>query len=164
LPVYAERYTVELPHNEGDTTVKLTSRQTQTKTLADLYRAIDHGWTVTIRYTDKDGATTLRTIEPFAFSTTKTGGIRIHAMCRLAAAENPNDAERAFTVAGISEYTVHRMAFTLTRPEPTTYAPAPEAPANDEQALIWFELERDPDDADYRPRRKLVPSDTDLAA
>ena len=144
--------------------MKLTAKQTQTKTLADLYRAIDHGWCVTLTYTDEDGLTTIRTIEPFAFSTTKAGGIRLHAMCRLAATENPDDAERAFTVSRITAYTVHRMTFVLERPEPTTYErPAP-APTDDETALIYFELERDPDDADYRPRIKLAQDQTDLAA
>jgi predicted DNA-binding transcriptional regulator YafY len=144
--------------------MRITSRQTQTRTLTDLYRAIDHGYAVTIRYTSQDGETTLRTIEPYAFSTTSDGGIRVHAMCRLAHAENPNDAERAFTVARISEYTVHRMAFVLQRPEPTVYErPAP-APADDAQALFFYELERDPDDADYRPRVKLTRNDLAHAA
>lgn len=48
------------------------------------------------------------------------------------------------------------MAFVLTRPEPTTYErPAP-APADSETALIHFELARDKDDADYRPRVRLA--------
>ena len=140
---------------EGDT-VKLTARQTQTKTLADLYRAIDHGHAVTIRYTDRDGVTTLRTVEPFALSTTADGGIQLHAMCRLAFSEDPTDAERAFNLDRVSEYTVHRMAFVLTRPEPTTYErPAPQ-PADDVQALFFYELARDKDDADYRPRVRLA--------
>jgi hypothetical protein len=85
-------------------------------------------------------------------------------MCRLAATETPDDAERTFTVTRISAYTLHRIAFVLTRPAPTTYErPAP-APTDDETALIWFELERDPDDADYRPRVRLTQTDTSLAA
>ncbi|MFM9780373.1 WYL domain-containing protein [Streptomyces scabiei] len=144
--------------------MKLTKNQTQTKTIADLYRAIDRQHAMTITYTDRDGTTTIRTIEPFAFSTTKAGGIRVHAMCRLAAAENPDDAERAFTVSRISAYTAHRIAFVLTRPEPTTYEREADAPADNETAIVHFELERDPDDADYRPRVKLIQSQTDLAA
>jgi hypothetical protein len=144
--------------------MRLTAKQTTTKTLADLYRAIDRQHAVTITYTDREGVTTIRTIEPFALSTTKDGGIRVHAMCRLAHAENPNDAERAFNIEGISEYTPHRIAFVLTRPEPTVYErPAP-APADDADALYIYELQRDPDDADYQPRRKLAQTDTSLAA
>jgi len=136
--------------------MRLTARQTTTKTLADLYRALDRRHVVTIRFTDEDGETTVRTIEPYALATTKAGRIRVHAMCRLAAAENPADADRAFYVDQISEYTLHRIGYVLTRPEPTTYQRPEEAPADDEQALIWFELERDPDDADYRPRVRLA--------
>ena len=136
--------------------MKLTAKQTQTKTIADLYRAIDRQQADTLTFTDRNGVTTIRTVEPFAFSTTKAGGIRVHAMCRLAYSENPADAERSFDVDGISEYTLHRVAFVLTRPEPTTYQrPAP-APADDADALYIYELERDPDDADYRPRVRLA--------
>ncbi|CAK7288574.1 WYL domain-containing protein [Streptomyces misionensis] len=144
--------------------MKLTHQQTTTKTIADLLRAIDHRRAVTITYTDRDGATTVRTIEPFEISTTADGGIRVHAMCRLAHSEKPTDAERAFNVARISAYTVHRMAFVLERPAPTTYErPAPQ-PADDVQALFLYELARDKDDVDYRPRVKLTQSQTDLAA
>ncbi|MGW2724773.1 WYL domain-containing protein [Streptomyces sp. NPDC001492] len=144
--------------------MKHTAAQSRTKTLADLYRAIDHGYAVTLTYTDRDGVTTVRTVEPFELSTTQDGEIRLHAMCRLAHAEDPTDAERAFTLHRISAYTVHRMAYVLTRPAPTTYErPAP-APADDAQALFYYELARDKDDCDYRPRRKLTAADTDLAA
>jgi hypothetical protein len=88
-------------------------------------------------------------------------------MCRLRATEiaekkaagedtTGETAEREFHVTQISAYTVHRMAYVLTRPEPTTYQrPAPQ-PADNEQALIRYELARDQDDADYQPRRKLA--------
>ncbi|MCL8016949.1 WYL domain-containing protein [Streptomyces sp. AS02] len=136
--------------------MKRTAAQSSTKTLADLYRAIDHGHAVTITYTDRHGETTVRTIEPFELSTTQDGEIRIHAMCRLAHSEDPADAERAFTISRVTAYTVHRMAFVLERPEPTTYErPAP-APADDAQALYLYELARDRDDADYRPRVRLA--------
>ncbi|WP_328545435.1 WYL domain-containing protein [Streptomyces europaeiscabiei] len=144
--------------------MKRTATQTTTRTLADLYRAIDRQHAVTITYTDRDGTTKIRTIEPFEISTTKNGGIRVHAMCRLAYFEDPTDAERGFNLESISEYTVHRMAFVLTRPEPTVYErPAP-APADDADALFFYELARDQDDADYRPRVKLTQAQTDLAA
>lgn len=144
--------------------MRTVSRQTTTRTLADLYRAIDNGRAVTITYTDRDGVTTIRTVEPFALSTTNDGGIRLHAMCRLAATENPDDAERAFNLARVSEYTVHRIAFVLDRPEPTTYERPEPQPADNAQALFFYELARDKDDADYRPRIRLTQTQTDLAA
>ena len=144
--------------------MKRTANQTRTRTLADLYRAIDRRQAVTITYTDRDGVTTIRTVEPFEISTTKDGGIRVHAMCRLAHTENPDDAERAFTLSRISEYTLHRIAFVLTRPEPTVYERPTPAPADDADALFFYELARDPDDADYRPRVKLTQARTGLAA
>lgn len=144
--------------------MKHTAGQTTRKTLADLYRAVDHGYAVTLTYTDRDGVTTIRTVEPFEISTTKNGGIRVHAMCRLAHSEDPADAERAFTVSRITSYTVHRMAYVLERPAPTTYErPAPQ-PADDADALFFYELARDQDDVDYRPRVELTQTDTRLAA
>ena len=144
--------------------MRITAKQTSTKTIADLIRAIDHKWAVTITFTDRHGVTTVRTVEPYEISTTSDGSITVHAMCRLAHSEDPTDADRSFNTARISAYTVHRMAFVLTRPAPTTYErPAPQ-PVDDAQALFLYELARDKDDADYRPRRKLDQSQTDLAA
>ena len=136
--------------------MRLTAQQTSTKTIADLIRAIDHKWAVTITFTDRHGVTTVRTIEPYEVSTTSDGSITVHAMCRLAHSEDPTDADRSFNTARISAYTVHRMAVVLERPEPTTYQrPAPQ-PVHDAQALYFYELARDKDDADYRPRVKLA--------
>lgn len=162
-----------------------TAAQTTTKTLADLYRAIDNARPVTITYTDRDGETTVRTIEPHTIRTnsiriTKTGevlggGFTIVAMCRLRDAElkaaaaagedtTGKTAEREFQLSRVSAYTVHRMAYVLTRPEPTTYErPAPQ-PTDDADAIVFYELARDQDDADYRPRVKLNQTNTDLAA
>ncbi|MEU8469623.1 WYL domain-containing protein [Streptomyces sp. NPDC029006] len=150
--------------------MRITAKQTQTKTLTDLYRAIDRQHAVTITYL-KPGETepTVRTIEISDLRTValkvakKTGeisggGIVVLAMCRL------RGEAREFHLSGILAYTVHRMGYVLTPPANTTYEPTPQAPADDETALIFFELERDPDDADYRPRRKLTQSQTDLAA
>jgi predicted DNA-binding transcriptional regulator YafY len=149
--------------------MKHTARQTQTKTLADLYRAIDRQHAVTITYL-KPGETepTVRTIEISELRTTavkisKTGEVRggdikVIAMCRL------RGEAREFHLSGILAYTVHRMGYILERPSNTTFEPTPEAPVDDETALIHFELERDPDDADYRPRVKLTQTSTDLAA
>jgi hypothetical protein len=149
--------------------MKLTAKQTQTKTLTDLYRAIDHQHAVTITYL-KPGETepTVRTIEAYELRTskvtiTKTGEVRggdiyVIAMCRL------RGEAREFALSGIISYTVHRIGYVLTRPTNTTYEPTPLAPADDATALYYFELERDPDDADYRPRKPLTKSQADLAA
>lgn len=166
--------------------MKHTKNQTSTRTLADLYRAIDHAYAVTITYL-KPGETepTVRTIEISELRTSaveikkngdvKGGDIYVLAMCRLratelaerqAAGENVEGktAAREFALSGILSYTVHRMGHVLTRPANTTYEPTPKAPADNATALIHFELARDPDDADYRPRRKLTQSQTSLAA
>lgn len=166
--------------------MRITAKQTRTKTLTDLYRALSHRHAVTITYL-KSGETehTVRTIEISELRTTavkisktgevKGGDIMVIAMCRLRAAElaehtaagedtTDKTAAREFTVSGILSYTVHRIGYVLTPPANTTYEPAPQAPDNDETALIHFELERDPDDADYRPRVRLSQSQTDLAA
>ncbi|MFF1358725.1 WYL domain-containing protein [Streptomyces sp. NPDC058297] len=128
--------------------MKHTDRQPATKTLADLYRAIDRRHAVTITYL-KPGETepTVRTIEIAEIRTTTDGGIVLIAMCRL------RNAERQFHLEGVQTYTLHRIAYVLTRPEPTTYERP--APADDAQALYFYELARDKDDADYRPRKRL---------
>ena len=145
-----------------------TNRQTTTKTLADLYRALDRANAVTITYL-KPGETepTVRTIEIAELRTTsvkirkdgtvKGGGIIVIAMCRL------RGEAREFHLSGVLAYTVHRMAYVLDRPAPTKYVrPAP-APVFDAQALFFYELARDQDDADYTPRTR-IPTDAALAA
>ncbi|WP_331728961.1 WYL domain-containing protein (plasmid) [Streptomyces sp. NBC_01259] len=135
-----------------------TNRQATTKTLTDLYRALDHANAVTITYlAPGDTEPTVRTVEIHEVRTTRAGGIVIVAMCRL------RGDERQFAVSGIRAYTVHRMAFVLDRPAPTKYVrPAP-APTADAQALFFYELSRDQDDADYSPRT-LIQNDAALAA
>ncbi|WP_042174595.1 hypothetical protein [Streptomyces sp. NBRC 110035] len=149
--------------------MRITARQTQTKTLADLYRSLDRRQAVTITYL-KPGETepTVRTIEIMELRTTSVritktgqvrgGGIVIIAMCRL------RRERREFHLAGVLSYTVHRMGYTLTPPANTTYERPEPQPADDAQALFYYELARDPDDADYRPRVKLTQSQTGLAA
>lgn len=149
--------------------MRITNRQSSTKTLAGLYRALDRRHAVTITYL-KPGETepTVRTIEITSLRTASVkvkkngqvigGGIVITAMCRL------RRERREFHLSGVLAYTTHRMAHVLTMPENTTYeAPAP-APTDDADALFFYELARDTDDADYRPRRKLIQTDTGLAA
>jgi len=148
--------------------MRLTAKQTTTRTLTDLLRALDNRHAVTITYVDSKGDTTIRTIE-IAEVHAKTDDYQIVAMCRLRNEQMKTDptirtAQRDFDLSRIVSYTVHRIAYVLTRPEPTTYErPAP-APADDADALYIYELERDPDDADYRPRKRLTQSQTDLAA
>ncbi|MFF7335481.1 WYL domain-containing protein [Streptomyces sp. NPDC008150] len=137
-----------------------TRNQTTTQTLADLYRAIDHQHAVTITYL-KPGETepTVRTVEIHELRTASLkvankritgGGIIVIAMCRL------RGEAREFRLSGILSYTVHRTGYVLTMPENTTYQPTAPAPTDDAQALFLYELSRDKDDADYRPRKRLA--------
>lgn len=130
--------------------MKNTNTQTTTKTLADLYRSIDRQTCVTITYLDREGSESIRTIEPVELRTTDDGDVVIVAMCRL------RGDERNFRISRVRSYTTHRMAFVLARPAPTTYErPAPQ-PSDDAEALFLYELARDRDDADYRPRVRLA--------
>lgn len=133
--------------------MKHCNRQTSTKTLADLYRALDRREAVTITYL-KPGETepTVRTIEPYDLRTTKSGRIRVHAMCRL------RGEARAFYIDAILSYTLHRMAFVLERDQAT--APAvPVIVVRSVAQLIARELGRD-----YLPRTAVTRATTTLAA
>jgi hypothetical protein len=140
--------------------MRLTANQTTTRTLADLYRAIDRQHAVTITYLKPDETEpTVRTVEIAALRTASLkvakkkisgGGIVIIAMCRL------RGERREFHLSGLISYTVHRMGYVLTMPTNTTYEAPEPAPADDEQALFFYELARDKDDADYRPRVRLA--------
>lgn len=148
--------------------MRITSQQPTTKTLADLIRASDHRNATTITYLDSKGDLTIRTVEIHEVHA-KNGDYEIVAMCRLRNQQMKTDptirtAQRTFDVSRIVSYTVHRMAYVLERPAPTTYErPAP-APTDNADALYIYELERDPDDANYQPRRRLAQTDTSLAA
>ncbi|MEU6925482.1 WYL domain-containing protein [Streptomyces sp. NPDC046631] len=137
--------------------MKNTNQQSSTKTLADLYRSLDRKHAVTITYLKPGEAEpTVRTVEIHEVRTTKNGGIVIIAMCRL------RGDERQFHLSGVQAYTIHRIAYVLDRPAPTKYErPAP-APSTDAQALFFYELARDQDDADYIPRT-LIQTDISLA-
>lgn len=132
--------------------MRITKNQTTTRTLADLYRSIDRQHAVTITYVDDDGATTIRTIEPYDLRTTKSGNIRVHAMCRLR-----GDA-RSFDVTRIVSYTLHRIGLVLDRPEATTPA-GKGIVVRSERQLIARELGRD-----YLPARRITRDQTALAA
>lgn len=129
-----------------------TAKQTVTKTLTDLYRALDHGRAVTITYRDADGTETIRTVEPWDIRTTKSGRIQLRAGCRLR-----GDA-RSFYTDQIVAYTVHRMGFVLDRPEATTPA-GHVIVARSTAQLIARELGRD-----YLPARSITANQTALAA
>jgi len=131
--------------------MKHTNRQPLTKTLTDLYRAIDKGFVVTLTFVDRDGEETVRTVEGHELRTLADGDIALIAMCRL------RGDERQFRLSRIRSYTIHRgMAYVLERPAPTTYERSEPQPADDIQALFLYELARDKDDADYRPRVRLA--------
>jgi len=132
--------------------MRLTAKQTSTKTLADLYRSIDRAQAVTLTYRDEKGEETIRTVEPFEIRTTKAGRIQVRAMCRLR-----GDA-RSFYVDAIVSYTQHRMGFVLERPEATTPAGRGIVVRSTAQ-LIARELGRD-----YLPARRITRDQTSLAA
>ncbi|MEE1812683.1 WYL domain-containing protein [Streptomyces sp. BE133] len=129
--------------------MKNTKTQTTTRTLADLYRAMDRQNAVTITYFDEDGTESIRTIEPYDIRTTKSGLIQIRAMCRL------RGEARSFYLHRIVSYTCHRISFVLDRPEATT----PDRSGivvRSMNAFIAYELERDTIAAAYRGRVGLA--------
>lgn len=145
--------------------MRLTARQTRTRTIADLYRAMDRKHAVTITYKDDDGEITIRTIEVHDLHTSAPskdgateGDIMVTAMCRL------RGEEREFAVGGILSYTLHRIANVMVRPEPTVYVRKAPSPLHSEAAIIAYELARSQDDADYIPRRRIDQTTTALAA
>jgi predicted DNA-binding transcriptional regulator YafY len=137
--------------------MRITGQQTTTKTLTDLLRALAHRNAATITYRDRNGDITIRTVELHEVHA-KNGDYELIVMCRL------ENAERHLSLSGVISYTVHRMAYVLERPAPTTYQRPTPAPTDDANALYIYELERDPDDADHQPRVKLTQTSTDLAA
>lgn len=132
--------------------MRITSQQATTRTLADLYKALDRKFAVTITYLDEDGTETLRTIEPYDIRTTKAGRIEVRAMCRL------RGESRDFLIHRVVSYTCHRIAFVLDRPQATTPASKGIVVRSAAQ-LIARELGRD-----YLPARRITRDQTDLAA
>ncbi|MFD8469014.1 WYL domain-containing protein [Streptomyces cyaneofuscatus] len=139
-------------HNTQGHQMRHTNQQTNTKTLADIYRSIDRKQAVTITYLDETGEETVRTIEAHDIRTTKSGRIQVRAMCRL------RGDDRSFYLHRIRSYTLHRMAFVLTRPEATTPAGAVIVVRSPAQ-LIARELGRD-----YLPRTAVTRDTATLAA
>ncbi|WP_186782455.1 WYL domain-containing protein [Streptomyces sp. CBG9] len=126
------------------TSMKHTARQSSTRTLADMIRAMDTQRATTITYLDSNGDETVRTIEIHDIRTTAEGRVIISAMCRK------RGEMRTFHPARIVSYTVHRMACTLEVPAEES-APAPAHTARTEAEVIAFELDRDyPDTSSMR--------------
>ncbi|MFE1131286.1 WYL domain-containing protein [Streptomyces albidoflavus] len=126
------------------TSMKHTARQSSTRTLADMIRAMDTQRATTITYLDSNGDETVRTIEIHDIRTTAAGRVIIRAMCRK------RGEMRTFHPARIVSYTVHRMAFTLEVPAEES-APTPAHTARTEAEVIAFELDRDyPDTSSMR--------------
>lgn len=120
-----------------------TNRQTTRRALTDLYRAIDHRVAVTITYLDHDGEETVRTIEAYDITTTRSGGIEVRAMCRL------RKESRRFALDRIVSYTVHRAGYVLERPEATSPAGRVTVVVRSTAQVVAREL-----GSDYHPRTR----------
>jgi predicted DNA-binding transcriptional regulator YafY len=114
--------------------VKLTKNQTAARTLADMYRALDHQYPVTVTYVKADGSTTVRTIEIREIKTTKAGAVILRA------ADRQSGELRTWRLDRIEAYTTHRTAYTVVLPE--AEQPAPVAPRT-VAALVAYEIGRD---------------------
>ncbi|MFD6783560.1 WYL domain-containing protein [Streptomyces diastaticus] len=124
------------------TSMKHTARQSSTRTLADMIRAMDTQRATTITYLDSNGDETVRTIEIHDISTTAAGRLIIRAMCRK------RGEMRTFHPERIVSYTVHRSTFVLEVP---AEEPSPARAAQTEAEVIAFELDRDyPDTSSIR--------------
>ncbi|MEU5109615.1 WYL domain-containing protein [Streptomyces sp. NPDC021354] len=114
--------------------MKHTARQSSTRTLANLIRAMDGKRAVTITYINGDREESVRTIEIHDIRTTSKGRIIVRAMCRM------RGEMRTFHPEQIVTYTIHRMGFALD-------APADEIPfthmAKTPARLISLEMNRD---------------------
>jgi len=139
-----------------------TNQQTTTKTLADLYRALDrqHAVTATFLKEEKDDAgkktgrlvETVRTLEIYDIRTTRDGHIVIKAMDR------DTGESRTVRLDRVISYTCHRITFTIDRPEATTLAGHVIVVRSAAQ-VIARELGRD-----YLPRTAVTRDATTLAA
>ncbi|MFD8866042.1 WYL domain-containing protein [Streptomyces sp. NPDC059590] len=121
--------------------MRLTNRQTTTRTLTDLNRAWDRHHPVTITYTKADGTETIRTIEIYDIRTTSKGDVIVKAMDRQ------SGESRTFRVDRIHAYTIHRTAYVIERPTPTAADLGIRVTVNTPNELICRELARE--DRDY---------------
>ncbi|WP_329204031.1 WYL domain-containing protein [Streptomyces sp. NBC_01435] len=142
--------------------MKNTKAQTVTKTLADLYRAIDRQYVVTVSFLkeEKDDTgkktgrlvETVRSLEPYDIRTTRDGHIVLKAMDRA------TGESRTVRLDRVLSYTCHRIAFVIDRPEATTPAGHVIVVRSAAQ-VIARELGRD-----YLPRTAVTRTETALAA
>lgn len=94
-----------------------TANETSTQTLTRLITALDKQQPVTITYIKADRTETIRTIEAYDIVVSSAGDILIKAMDR------ETGESRSFRLDRLVSYTVHRTAYTVTRPaadEPKT--------------------------------------------
>lgn len=121
--------------------MKLTKNQTEQATLADMYRALDRRFPVTVTYSKADGSTTIRTIEIADIKTTKAGAVILRA------ADRQTGEMRTFRLDRIESYTTHRTVYLVPVPADTT--PAPTVAPRTVAALVAYEIARD-----ERPSRR----------
>ncbi|WP_413102246.1 WYL domain-containing protein [Streptomyces sp. Inha503] len=121
--------------------MRITNRQTTTRTLTDLHRAWDRHHPATITYTKADGTETIRTIEIYDIRTTSKGDVIIKAMDRT------SGESRTFRVDRIQAYTIHRTAYTVERATPTAADLGIRVTVNTVDELVCRELARE--DRDY---------------
>ncbi|WP_329492429.1 WYL domain-containing protein (plasmid) [Kitasatospora sp. NBC_01246] len=96
--------------------IKATTTNTAATTTR-LIRAMDRQHPVTITYTDRDGAVTVRTIEIYDFEISQAGDIRALAMDR------GTGEKRGFRIDRISATTVHRTRYLVAREDSTPARP-----------------------------------------
>ncbi|WP_097865950.1 WYL domain-containing protein [Streptomyces sp. rh34] len=128
--------------------MKTTANETQAQTLTRLLAAADRQHPVTITYTKADGTETIRTIEIYDTRTTKAGDIILKAMDR------ETGESRTFRLDRIQAYTIHRTAYTVTRPTRTDDAPVALPVATCPATIVGREIARD--DAAYYADRYAV--------
>lgn len=87
-----------------------TANETTTQTLTRLIKALDAKHPVTITYIKADGTTTIRTIEIYDITVSAAGDIVLKAMDR------ETGEARSFRLDRLVSYTVHRTAYSVTRP------------------------------------------------
>lgn len=125
--------------------MRITAKQTSSRTLTDLARAMDARRPVTITYVKADGSTTIRTVELYDLKTTKAGAIIARA------ADRQTGEMRTWRLDRVQAYTLHRGRYTVVLPEVET--PAPVVAPRSTAALVALELGRD-----ERPVRRFAPA------
>lgn len=91
-----------------------TSRETEQQTTTRLIRAWDRRRPITITYTKADGTETIRTIEIYDLTVTKTGNVTVKAMDRQ------SGESRTWRLDRIVSYTVHAGTYQVEREQDVT--------------------------------------------